>query len=342
MRLSVTREGKRFLLAITVVAFAAFNTANNLMYLILALMLSSLIISLTLPYIMLRGLKFSFSVQEPLFANRESVFTVTVKNLKRKVTSYSFRVIVPELLDDGLYIERIEPGDSLEFAERIRFRRRGVYRLGQTRVSSSFPFIFFTLRMKATEDTASQKSVVIYPEIYDLKKEVDEFVYSLITEASSMIRTESEEFQSIREYRYGDSWRSIHWKATARTGQLMVKECYEGTTEQVTVVLDSMRYPSSELFEKAISFTASLTSELIGRNYSVRFVTCHKSIPYGSGTEHLYKILDHLAMIEEGTDIGCPFDESLDGMIVMVLSSRASSLRRYTSSALRVYYATDL
>ncbi|NOY64733.1 MAG: DUF58 domain-containing protein [Nitrospirae bacterium] len=341
MRITLTREGRRFILALLVVAFAAFNTANNLMYLILGLMLSATILSLMAAYITLKGVSVDFRIEEPLYAGVKASAEFFVRNSKRYVSSYSLRIELKGIDDGAIYVERVLPGETLSINKSIVFRRRGIYRVSHIRVYTSFPFIFFVLTKTSIREKDSSM-ILVYPSLYDVTRVVEELISEIRAMEGIRKTIEGEEFQGLRDYQYGDSFKSIHWKATARTGTLMVKEYYEGETEKITIVLDSLRYTDRALFERAVSFVSSLSAELLGRNFVLRLVTCQKSIPPGSGREHLYKILDHLAVVEESEGISCPFTESLGGVMIMILSGPDSPLRRYASAASRVYYASDL
>ncbi len=341
MRITLTREGRRFILALLVVAFAAFNTANNLMYLILGLMLSATILSLMAAYVSLKGVSVEFRIEEPLYAGVRTYAEFFVRNSKRYISSYSLRIELKGIDDGEIYVERVLPDETLSINKSIIFPHRGIYRVSHIRVYTSFPFIFFVLT-KTLGKSKDDSMIIVYPSLYDVTRVVEELILEIRAREGIRKTMEGEEFQGLRDYQYGDPFRSIHWKATARTGTLMVKEYHEGKTEKITIVLDSLRYTDRALFERAVSFVSSLSAELLGRNFVLRLVTCQKSIPPGSGREHLFKILDHLAIVEESEEINCPFTESLGGEMVMILSGPDSALRQYASAASRVYYASNL
>ncbi|MFJ6651277.1 DUF58 domain-containing protein [Microbacterium sp. NPDC091313] len=67
-------------------------------------------------------------------------------------------------------------------------------------------------------------------------------------------------FHAIREYTPGDSWRQVHWKSTAKTGQLMVRQYEESRRSRMAVVLAvaEAEYLDADEFELAVSAAASL------------------------------------------------------------------------------------
>ena len=67
-------------------------------------------------------------------------------------------------------------------------------------------------------------------------------------------------FHAIREYAAGDSRRQIHWKSTAKTGRLMVRQYEESRRSRMAVVLSvaEAEYADAEEFELAVRSAASL------------------------------------------------------------------------------------
>ncbi len=341
MKVSLTREGRRFLLALLVVAFAAFNTANNLMYLILGLMLSATVLSLSAAFLTLRGIDVELAIEEPLYANLKAPVGFTIRNSKVHLSSYSLRIRLPGVDDEGIYIQKVLPGGDLRYNKYLLFPGRGRYSVSNLSVQTSFPFIFFVVS-KTMQQKEGGTTFLVYPGLMDVTDEVERLLAEMRSGEGIMKAPEEEEFHGLRDYRYGDPLRSIHWKATARTGTFMVKEYHEGMSRRMTIVLDSLRYPDRETFERAISFAASLSAELISRGITLRFVTCQKAVPPGTGREHLYKILDHLALLKESEEIRSPLAESLEGDVVFILSGPGSSLANYSVVASRLYHASEL
>lgn len=168
---------------------------------------------------------------------------------------------------------------------------------------------------------------------------------SLIFPVTEGIRklTGEGEFHNIRPYRYGDDRRFIHWKATAKTDELMIKESAMEETRKLTILFDNFRPPDMKVFENSISFVASLALKAIETEYYVRFITCRKTIPFGKGREHLFKILDHLALIEPAEESVCLIDEKdIEGSSVLILQSEISPLKRFREYSQRILYASEL
>ena len=136
--------------------------------------------------------------------------------------------------------------------------------------------------------------------------------------------------------------RRIQWKASAKTGKLMVKDTGTDEPRLLTIILDNIKPLHKESFEKAVSFAASLADRFIRLGFFVRLITCKKLIPFGNGLEHLFKILDALAVIDEDATWECPMMDEMHGTGVLILKSEDSMLKRLRLRCSMVVYAPDL
>lgn len=81
-------------------------------------------------------------------------------------------------------------------------------------------------------------------------------------------------FHALREYSVGDDLRHVHWKSTARAGQLMVREHIDPDEPQAAIVLDTRRTSWVDAsFEDAVEVAASVVLGFAGRGLRVRLVT---------------------------------------------------------------------
>ena len=81
--MKLSREGKRFFLAALLIGIAAFNTGNNLIYLILSMMLSILVLSVIVLRLNMKALVLRVAQNRPIFANSPSNIDVTLSNGKK-------------------------------------------------------------------------------------------------------------------------------------------------------------------------------------------------------------------------------------------------------------------
>jgi uncharacterized protein (DUF58 family) len=325
--MTATREGKRFVLVTVLIAVAALNTGNNLIYLILALMLSLVCLSLVILTTMFSKLSLDAVSDSPVFAGEEASFSLTVRNGKRCIPSYSLSLL-SEGMSTGAYFSLIPAlGETVEEVK-ILFRRRGLYGKRSFTMRSEFPFILFAA--ERTMDVA--REVLVYPALRDVEDIVPSGWGAASGDALRMAGV-GEEIHSLRDFRQGDDLRRIHWKVSAKVADLMVKEYAEHKLRRTTIMLDNLKSSdqgrqrnAEEVFEIAVSLAASLAKHFIERGHLVRVVSSRKVIPFGSGDEQLFKIFDILATVAEEESWESPLPGPGEGLIVSVLrSSRPSS-----------------
>ncbi len=345
-----TREGKRFFLAAMLIAVAAVNTGNNLIYLILSLMLSFMFISLVVLKINLSRLSVEVEAEDPVFAGDKSYLRITLTNGKKFIPSYSVRISGPGVAE-AYYFTFIPPGKSVMGKMDMIFPRRGLFSYGDFSIRSGFPFIL----LSSEEKVRGQGEVLVYPALLNIDRAVGLLPAGTgrgIAKSAGL----SDEIFSIREFRDGDDWRKIHWKASAKAEGLIVREYGESKVTKATLLVDNLdngmirrsthrrKGPENDhydaAFEKMVSVSGSIAKHFLDMGYHVRVVTCRKVIPFGSGDEHLLKILDILALIrkEERCDNILPPDG--EGMTVSVTPSSARSSAFNLAGTMVVYADT--
>ncbi|GAA4525933.1 DUF58 domain-containing protein [Amycolatopsis samaneae] len=111
------------------------------------------------------------------------------------------------------------------------------------------------------------------------------------------------DLREVREYTVGDEVRHLHWKATARTGQLMVREYTDPDQPRFTVLLDT-RFPD-EKFEEAVDLTASLAASAAGAGHRCRLLTsCGLDVATAGGPTAVRLLLDELTLLAPHRDQG--------------------------------------
>ncbi|OHE58269.1 MAG: hypothetical protein A2Z47_14065 [Thermodesulfovibrio sp. RBG_19FT_COMBO_42_12] len=335
--MKLSREGKRFLIATALIAVAALNTGNNLIYLILSMMLSILVLSILILRGNMNGLELRVYQLQPVFANGPANMNITILNKKRLITSYSIKVLMPEGIKGETFFPKISGlSDKLKTVP-VVYEKRGIFKYGDFFIESSFPFILFSAGILCRV----KGEVIVYPEI----KETDEIVPEITSGRYEpfLPRTgRGDEFSMIREFRYGDDWRRIHWKTSAKTAKFMVMEYAGEEPRKLTIIFDNLRPHDTESFEKAVSFSASISDRFLSEGFFVRLLTCRKVIPFGSGKEHLFKILDVLAVIEGQDSWECPISDETEGPTILILNSDGSSLNKFIPVSDMVIYASTL
>lgn len=120
----------------------------------------------------------------------------------------------------------------------------------------------------------------------------------------------STDLLEVRPYQPGDEVRHLHWKATARTGRLMVRDHADPEQPRFTLLLDTRRGAfAPEVFEEAVDLTASL---LVAAGPAGRLVTTGGvDRTVAGGGDALRGLLDDLSELRQTTPDAGPVPVSL-------------------------------
>ena len=294
----LTPEGTRFLLFTFGIGLAAINTGNNLFYLLLAMMLSFIVISGLLSEHCLRRLEFRRHVPDLIMANEPTTLTLSVTNRNRYLPSFSlclFDVVEGQDVDRGLVIHLLPPQSSVLLTYPLLVTKRGWIWFEGIRAQTLFPFgLFLKKGLYSTE-----AHLLVSPPIKPLTLR---FVDELVSEGqgeSPPRRGDGSQLYNLRLYQPGDDSRAIHWMTTARTSQLTVRETESEDQRRITVLLSIVAPEDREpLFERSVTFVASLLWQLTERAYPVRLIVGTEDSGLGLGAAHLLAMLRLLALCQ--------------------------------------------
>ncbi|MBI5634236.1 MAG: DUF58 domain-containing protein [Nitrospirae bacterium] len=333
--MKLTREGKRFLLASVLIAVAAVNTGNNLIYLILSLMLSFIVLSYLILRLNLAGLSLDVSVAGAVYAGEPVSVKLHVHN-KKKLPVYSVIIAAQDAAAE-VYCGQISGHGVFRGTVVLVFGKRGLYGYRNFVVQSGFPFILF--RKSISVEVSGQ--VLVYPKLLDVR-EVTEVIEGRQQEGAVAVRGRGDEVYSLRAFQYGDDWRRIHWKASAKQAGFLIREYAEYASQKITLLLDNLLPQDSIHFEAAVSAAASLAKQYIETGYPVQFIAVGTTIPFGTGEDHLRSILGVLSVIapEEGFADFSEIGE--DGFSIAILQSSRSRMRAEAALTDIVIYADSL
>jgi len=290
----VTRMGLLFTLTCVLVALAAFSSANNLLFLILAAMLSTLMISGFVSRLSLAGLALDFLLPEHICAKRKVIGRIVIQNEKRWMSSFSIHLAGygQNSISAPLYFPVIAGGALVEQAVELYFDRRGSYRENSFRFSTRFPFGFAERRI----NVFVRREVLVYPSV-DPQPGFDSLLISLNGEIESLYRGQGSDFYRIRPYEALETARHVDWKATAHTGDLQVREFAREQELSVAFFLDlEVGERHSAWFENAVDCCAFLTWSMAQSQRRIRFRTQVADIQV-PGDGDIYTILKYLAMV---------------------------------------------
>jgi uncharacterized protein (DUF58 family) len=292
-----TRDGWWCLFVVIGLGVAAINTGNNLLYLLVSLLLSLIVVSGVLSEQSMRGLHLEAEIPEEIYAGTPALFGALVQNRKRWLTSYS---VTLELLSRGspvrfIYVPRLEAGAERFVTWEVTLPGRGRQRLSGVRLTTRFPFGLF---VKAGR-VMLEADVLVFPAVRPISPEALQRLVGSGT-ASARRRGRGHDLYNLRAYRPGDDPRHIHWRSSAKTESLVVREMEAETTEDTRIVLAGTGAHDPARLEAALSEAASATVHLIRAGSGVELVGPGLVVPLGRGLGQSRRILTALALYQPG------------------------------------------
>ncbi|AYN41795.1 DUF58 domain-containing protein [Streptomyces dangxiongensis] len=184
-------------------------------------------------------------------------------------------------------LDRVEPGGRREVSYRVRSDLRGRYRLGPLQLRLTDPFGMCEL----TRSFSAYDTLTVVPRVDPLapvRFSGEAQGYGEGRQRSLALAGDDDVIP--RGYRYGDDLRRVHWRSTARYGELMVRREEQPRRARCTVLLDTRggAYEGTgpdSAFEWAVSGAASVLAHMLERGFSVRLLTDGGSAAPGEGAD---------------------------------------------------------
>lgn len=240
-------------------------------------------------------------------AGEHATVELTVRNGGRRRTPTAFATeLLPRALGDRprFLLPSLHTAEERRLRYDITPRRRGVVELGPLRLR-----LRDSLGLSSREvSTGAAHQLLVHPPVEALAGRVGaptgaggsgDFARGIATSGSEDV--------SVRDYRHGDELRRIHWKATARTGELMVRQEERPTRRVAVVLLDARTHAHTgrdedSTFEWAVVAASSVVAHLQAQGYVVTLV-CDETAQ-GAPTGILDPAPDVLARATLGDDAG--------------------------------------
>ncbi len=290
----VTTLGTLFAVLTVSVGAAAMISANNLLFLILAALLGTILISGVVNRLTLAGLEMEFLLPEHLAARMPGSATIRVHNHKSWWPSFS--LLLEARGQSGFlkpfYYPYLPCKSSQEVKVEVLFPKRGRYTENNFRFSTRFPFGFAERRTSVS----LKGEILVYPNVQP-KAGFMNLAAELSGEAAQRERGRGTDFHSLRPYQHGEGARHLDWKGTAHTGQLQIREFAREQRHLLELVLDTDCVGHEDWFEWAVECVAWLSVELTTRGWPVRFRSNGADI-IASSPLVAYDILKFLADVE--------------------------------------------
>lgn len=314
----ISREGWIYFGGLLLVALAALNTGNNLLFLILACLIALILMSGILSSISLSGVEMRLLLPDHIFAGQPVRAFVELENQKLTLPSFSLRVeavrekgAAPSaILEKPVYFPYLPKQERLQQSVPLTFQRRGVYRQDAFSIVTRFPFGFLQKSRRMDLKTEA----IVFPSVQPTP-EYMELLPVLQGALESITKGRGQDLYALRDYVHTDGARLVHWKATARSGSLMVREFTREEDSRVMLVLDphsasvvpsaanssSTQTPINfvnERFERAVALCANIAWHFYQANSMLQFHSVGFDVPLAPAERNIFAILGHLAAVQ--------------------------------------------
>ncbi len=239
---------------------AATNTMAGWLYVISGLMAALLLLAAVWPITNLRGLKLHRSPLLPVSAGDQLRLELWVENLTRQPKTLLLLQdeLPPPFEPVRTAIEQIPAQSRYCWTASLAAPRRGIYRWQQVLLRTAAPLGLFWRQ----QPQALPARVVVYPTVLKLADcpLIDSWgrEQTRLNQAAARLAAEGLT-RTLRPYRWGDSTRLIHWRSSARYGDLRLRELETESSGQALVIgLDSAIAWNLDWFEQAVVAAASL------------------------------------------------------------------------------------
>ena len=283
-----TAGGAVMLGLIVIVGFSAWNSGNNLLFLVLSFLTASMFVGFLAGSFCLKKLDVKMRFPETIFAGQETPILVSIHNRKRLFPSFSvvaevrgkerersialddLKKILPRRLAERIarapvvrrtlsYFVHVPRNQTTEIKSGHTFKNRGRFLIKDFELSTRFPFGFFRHRRRLA---AKETELIVFPKLEEIETDLD----GAPLETGKLVankRGSGQDLLALREYQPNDDLRRIDWKATARARHLIVREFSAEDEKRVTIYFDT-RVPSSG--EKALTLREKIDFENAGKS----------------------------------------------------------------------------
>jgi len=200
------------------------------------------------------------------------------------------------------WVTALLPGQAITWKHTLEAKARGDYQLGLPRLRSGDMFGLFPREMVLPHF----ESLLVYPQVFPLGK-LSLPLRALFGEKAAPrgIYEDISRVAGSRDYRYDDSFKHIHWKASAAHNKLQTRQYESSTSLSLLLILDVHSFPEEdEGFERAVSTVASLAYEAHRQGFAVGLIANSEpqvQLSIASGQNQLLLILEALARITAGS-----------------------------------------
>lgn len=313
----LTREGIAYIAFTLIIGIAALNTGNNLLFIVVSAMLAAVLMSGVVSGIMLRALELEVMLPANVFAQTTAVARIQLRNHRRWIACFSVSVVTPKrtssrfprllvphrrrkatanvltmrpVLRAPVYFPYVPAGTSVTANVDLYFSRRGRYSQEGFGLATRFPFSLFI----KTRRLDLGRELIVFPAV-EATDESLQILPMIRGEFAAFMRGRGADLYLIRDHVPEDSARHVDWKATAKTGDLKVREFMREDERKLRIVFDNPGpgILSDAVYERMVATAASLAWQLAAEETQLSFVA-----PGTSDAGDVYGFLRYLALVE--------------------------------------------
>ncbi|MCW2736527.1 DUF58 domain-containing protein [Nocardioides sp.] len=187
---------------------------------------------------------------------------------------------------------------------------RGVHPVGPVSYEKTDPVGLVSRRF----DTATGLELFVAPRVTDLSLFAGGLTNDLDGATSKQLSMSDLAFHALREYVQGDDLRHVHWRSSAKAGELLVRQYHETRRGHVTILLDGRRSSYRRLrdFELAVSVAASIALRAVRDDFDT-YLRCGSHLARGRNATAL-------------TDIACRFEAQVEDDYLVQSDDAASAV----------------
>ncbi|MCI4658187.1 DUF58 domain-containing protein [Cryobacterium zhongshanensis] len=253
------------------------------------------VLVLAVPFVLGRS---AYTVELGLAKSRVVVGELAVGSVE--VRNASTRALLPARIElpvgrglASFHLPRLAVGTSHEDLFTIPTQRRTVLSVGPVRSVRGDALGLF----RRTVDWNDAVDLFVHPRTVRLDGSSSGFLRDLEGMPTKDLSNDDVSFHALREYVPGDDRRNVHWRSTARTGRIMVRQFEETRRSHLAIALSRNPgdYADAEEFELAVSVCGSLGLQALKEDKQITVLAQDQTVPAATGK----RLLDGLAGIEQ-------------------------------------------
>ncbi len=284
----MTRAGALFIVLTLLFGFAAVNTGNNLLYLLVSAFLGFMAVSGLLGHLNLQRVVLNARPGQEVYAGLPATLDVFVINRHRWLARFMLRVRVA---GESALVPVLPAAGQRVVSLPILLPLRGYQKIPEIRLESCFPVNFFIRSQRVPQED----DFLVFPRPVHASLPGRESAGSPRTDQITGRSGSDGDILGIDDYRSGDPLRAVHWKLSARQDSLKVKK--QARLTDASVILDPDDFSGS--LEERLGCCAYLINHYCRLQRAVGLTLLGRTLAPAVGARHKHRLLSELALYDQ-------------------------------------------